>query len=305
MFIAVLIFTGLRAACEPSFLIIGHRGASGHRPEHTIEAYTLAIEQGAHYIEPDLVATKDGHLIARHENEISQTTDVKEKFPSRLKTKTIDGENITGWFTEDFTLAEIKTLKARERLPSRSNKFDNQFRIPTFDEVAELAKKKGVGIYPEMKHPSYFRSIGLELEKKLAAALKKHKLENKEAKVFVQSFELESLKKFAELSPNIRRILLVHDQKSLPKPLSSLKGVVYGIGPNKRLIIPEVDGKLGTPTDLVKEAHAAGLKVHPYTFRGDPPFLHPVYKGNPAAEYLEFKKLGVDGVFTDFPDQAK
>lgn len=155
-------------------IIIGHRGASGHRPEHTLASYELAVQQGADYVEPDLVLTKDGVLIARHENEISGTTDVEAKFPDRKATKRVDGTEISGWLTEDFTLAEIKTLRARERLPFRSKAHDGQFDVPTFDEVIALAawlsseRGRPVGLYPETKHPSYFRSIGRPLEEPLA-----------------------------------------------------------------------------------------------------------------------------------------
>ena len=189
------------AALPPDVpLIIGHRGASGHRPEHTLESYRLAVQMGADFIEPDLVSTSDGILIARHENEIGGTTDAADRFPDRKRTKTIDGQSITGWFTEDFTLAEIKTLRARERLAFRSHEFDGRFDVPTFDEVIELAEKLRtasgglVGIYPETKHPTYFRGIGLPLEERLLASLRKHGWNDRKAPVFIQSFEAGNLR---------------------------------------------------------------------------------------------------------------
>ena len=192
--------SALIAAAPPGILIIAHRGASGHRPEHTLEAYSLAIDMGADVIEPDIVATKDGALVARHENEIGTTTDVAEKFPDRKTTKTVDGASITGWFTEDFTLAELKTLRARERLAFRSHAYDGQFVIPTFDEVIELADRRSasagrrIGVYPETKHPTYFRSIGLPLEQRVLDVLATHGKQSRADLVFVQSFEPSSLR---------------------------------------------------------------------------------------------------------------
>src|SRR5688500_9127596 len=188
----VLLASAIVTAAAPDVLIIGHRGASGHRPEHTIESYTLAIAMDADYIEPDLVSTKDGVLVARHENEIGGTTDVAEKFPARKTTKTIDGQSITGWFTEDLTLAEIRTLRAKERLPFRSHERDGLYPVPTFDEVLALADAKSretgrtIGVYPETKHPTYFRSIGLPLEPPLLETLAKHGKRDRTAPVFIQ-----------------------------------------------------------------------------------------------------------------------
>lgn len=183
-------------------LVLGHRGASGERPEHTLAAYELAIAQGADFIEPDLVSTKDGVLIARHENEISGTTDVatRPEYANRKTTKIIDGISYTGWFAEDFTLAEIKTLRAIERLPFRNQSFNGQFEIPTLQEVIDLAKRKSaetgrtIGIYPETKHPTYHDSIGLSLEEPLVATLKKNGWDQKDSPVFIQSFEVGNLK---------------------------------------------------------------------------------------------------------------
>jgi glycerophosphoryl diester phosphodiesterase len=292
-------------------LIIGHRGASGHRPEHTLEGYRLAAEMGADFIEPDLVSTKDGVLIARHENEIGGTTDVEAKFPSRRTTKTVDGQAITGWFTEDFTLAEIRTLRAKERLPFRSHAYDGQFAIATFDQVIELAQQLGrelnrpIGVYPETKHPTYFRNIGLPLEEKLIASLAKHEWNRKGAPVFIQSFEPGSLQ-LLRGKTTVRLIQLTSDASMVDTAgLKKIAEYADGIGPEKRLIVPiGADGSIGTPTDLVQRAHAAGLLVHIWTIRVDKEFLPAGYHGRGEAEYEQFRDLGVDGLFTDFPDVA-
>lgn len=205
--VAVILGAALVSAAPMSeILIIAHRGASGHRPEHTIESYTVGIAMGADYIEPDLVPTKDGVLIARHENEISGTTDVADKFPARKTTKTIDGQSITGWFTEDFTLAELKTLRARERIPDirpDNTRFDGQETIPTLQEVIDLVRREGrgrVGLYPETKHPTYFREIGLALEEPLVEILHRNGFRNPRSKVFIQSFEVANLKKLRTMT---------------------------------------------------------------------------------------------------------
>jgi glycerophosphoryl diester phosphodiesterase len=292
-------------------LIIAHRGASGHRPEHTLEAYRLAVEMGADFIEPDLVSTKDGVLIARHENEIGGTTDVGDRFPDRKRTRTVDGQSMTGWFTEDFTLAEIKTLRARERLAFRSHAYDGQFQIATFDQVIELAQQLGkkvgrpVGVYPETKHPTYFRGIHLPLEEKLLASLQAHGWNRREAPVFIQSFEQENLRALRKQT-RVRLIQLVSAAAMLEGDgLRNIATYADGIGPEKRLVVPvTADGSLGTPTDLVTRAHAAGLLVHIWTIRADKEFLPAGYHGRPEAEFEQFRQLGVDGVFTDFPDLA-
>jgi glycerophosphoryl diester phosphodiesterase len=292
-------------------LIIGHRGASGHRPEHTLEGYRLAAEMGADFIEPDLVSTKDGVLIARHENEIGGTTDVEVKFPARRTTRTIDGQTVSGWFTEDFTLAEIKTLRARERLPFRSHAYDGQFAIPTFDEVIELAQRLGrelnrpIGVYPETKHPTYFRGIGLPLEEKLIASLAKHGWDRKDAPVFIQSFEPDSLR-LLRGKTSVSLIQLTSDASMLDAAgLKRIAAYADGIGPEKRLVVPiGADGSVGAPTDLVQRAHAAGLLVHIWTIRVDKQFLPAGYHGRAEAEFEQFRDLGVDGIFTDFPDVA-
>jgi glycerophosphoryl diester phosphodiesterase len=309
-------------------LVIGHRGACGYRPEHTLASYELAVELGADYIEPDLVSTKDGVLVARHENEIGGTTDVAQKFPDRKTKKTIDGKEVGGWFTEDFTLAELKTLRAKERLEFRDHTFDGKFEIPTFDQVIELAKKKSaekgrtIGIYPETKHPTYFRTIGLPLEEPLVKALKAAGWDKADSPVFIQSFEyanLKALKKMIDVplvflmeEPDMQPydFVVAGDKRTYadltkPEELKAIATFAKGIGPWKRLIVGENSDKtLKAPGSLVQDAHAAGLVVHPYTFRNEPRYLAADYKGDPQAEYLQFFKLGVDGLFSDFSDTA-
>jgi glycerophosphoryl diester phosphodiesterase len=292
-------------------LIIGHRGASGYRPEHTLEAYRLAAEMGADFIEPDLVSTRDGVLIARHENEIGGTTDVAARFPDRKTTKLVDGQSIAGWFAEDFTLAEIKTLRATERLAFRSHEFDGRFQVPTFDEVVDLAQQLGrelgspVGVYPETKHPAYFRGIGLALEERLLASLDRRGWNSREAPVFIQSFDASSLK-ILRATTKVRLIYLTGDPALVAgEALSEAAAFADGIGAEKRLLIPvKADGTLGEPTDLVARAHAAGLLVHAWTVRIDREFQPAAYRGRPEAEFERLREIGVDGVFTDFPDVA-
>jgi glycerophosphoryl diester phosphodiesterase len=307
----LLMLLALAAALPVRPLIIGHRGASGHRPEHTLASYRLGAEMGADFVEPDLVSTKDGVLIARHENDISGTTDVATRFPDRKTTKTVDGQAITGWFSEDFTLAEIKTLHANERLATRSHAYDGQFPIATFDEVIELAQALGrelgrpIGIYPETKHPTYFRNIGLPLEEKLLAALEAHGWNRRESPVFIQSFEDGNLRALRKKT-RVRLIQLVSTPATLDAAgLKDIASYADGIGAEKRLVVPvAADGTLQPPTDLVARAHAAGLLVHIWTIRIDKEFLPAGYRGNADAEFAQFRTLGVDGVFTDFPDVA-
>jgi glycerophosphoryl diester phosphodiesterase len=301
----------LEAVADQGVLIIAHRGASGHRPEHTIESYTLAIAMGADFVEPDLVRTKDGVLIARHENEIGGTTDVAEKFPSRKASKQIDGQAVTGWFTEDLTLAEIKTLRAKERLPFRSHERDGLYEVPTFDEVIALADAKSketgrpIGVYPETKHPTYFRSIGLPLEQVVLDTLARHGKRTRADAVFIQSFEPSSLQMLRPLT-TLRLIqLLDQGADASPARLAEIAKYADGIGPNTRLVIPaNADGTLREPTTLVGDAHRAGLLVHVWTLRSEPVFLSPTYGGDPLKEYRQFADLGVDGIFGDFPDVA-
>ena len=310
--VAVILGAALVSAAPMSeILIIAHRGASGHRPEHTIESYTVGIAMGADYIEPDLVATKDGVLVARHENEIGGTTDVAEKFPARKTTKTIDGQSITGWFTEDLTLAEIRTLRAKERLPFRSHERDGLYPVPTFDEVLALADAKSretgrtIVVYPETKHPTYFRSIGLPLEPPLLETLAKHGKRDRTAPVFIQSFEQRNLE-LLRPQTTLRLVLLLEPTAGVsPARLAEIRTFADGIGPNSRLIVPaNADGTLREPTTLVADAHKAGLFVHVWTLRSEPAFLSPTYGGDPIKEYRQFAALGVDGIFGDFPDVA-
>nr|WP_232837413.1 glycerophosphodiester phosphodiesterase [Lentzea terrae] len=321
-------------------IVIGHRGASAYRPEHTLAAYELAARMGADYIEPDLVPTKDGKLVARHENEIGGTTDVsvKPEFFDRKKTKTIDGTQVTGWFTEDFTLAELKTLRAKERIPAirpRNTLYDGRFEVPTLQEVIDLTKRlsrelhREIGIYPETKHPTYFKTIGLALEPKLVDVLNRNGLNRRNAKVYVQSFEVSNLK---ELNRSLRvpLVQLVNasgapydfvvggDKRTYadlvtPAGLREIRGYADGVGLHKDLIIPrDAAGFLKQPTTVVKDAHKVGLDVHSWTFRNENSFLPADFRSSadPAAygrafeEYDVFYKTGIDGLFADNPDTA-
>ena len=309
-------------AAEARPLVIAHRGASGHRPEHTLAGYALAISMGADFIEPDLVSTKDGVLIARHENEIGGTTDVASKFADRKRAKVVDGDTVRGWFTEDFTLAEIKSLRARERLPFRSHQYDGQFEVPTFEEVLALADSAGrrrgrvVGVYPETKHPTYFRNIGLPLEPKLLGALRAHGLDRRDAPVFIQSFEVGNLK-MLHTETNVRLVQLVSggerpydfvvsgdkrkfDDLLTPAGLREIATYAFAIGANTRLVIGADSAAVASR--LVNNAHAAGLLVHVWTLRPETVFLPKRYGGNPLAEVRELAAFGVDGIFGDYPD---
>jgi glycerophosphoryl diester phosphodiesterase len=328
------------AATPPAIagpLIIAHRGASGYRPEHTLESYALAARMGAGSIEPDLVATRDGVLVARHENEIGGTTDVAghPEFAGRRTTKTIDGAELTGWFTEDFTLAELKTLRARERIPHlrpANSGFDGRFEVPTFQEVLDLRTRlsselgRPIGVYPETKHPTYFRSIGLPLEPELVRALTDAGLNHGDAPVFVQSFETGNLRALAgELEVPLVQLLgakgtrpagdgRTYAELATPAGLRDVARYAAGVGPSKDHIVPRTaDAGSAPPTAFVDDAHAAGLVVHPYTFRRENAFLprelrssaDPAGIGDLAAELRLFLALGVDGVFTDNPDVAR
>jgi glycerophosphoryl diester phosphodiesterase len=312
-------------------IIIAHRGASGERPEHTLASYTLAIEQGADFIEPDLVLTKDGVLVARHENEISETTGVAEhpEFAGRKTTKSIDGKQFTGWFTEDFTLAELKTLRAKERLPmlrKANTAFDGRFEIPTFEEIIQLAQAKEketgrrIGLYPETKHPSYFAQLGLPHEAPLLELLDRYGYREKTDSVFIQSFEVGNLKAL-RVKSRLRLIQLMdgeggppdlpdmpYAEMATPEGLKAIATYADGIGPNKAMVIPRtLIGNLGQPTTLVTDAHKAGLAVHPWTFRRENFFLplgqrsglNPAAHGDLATEIKAFIAAGVDGLFSD------
>jgi glycerophosphoryl diester phosphodiesterase len=325
-------------------IVIGHRGACGFRPEHTLASYELAVEQGADYIEPDLVSTRDGVLIARHEPEISGTTDVAVKFPDRKTTRMVDGAVVEGWFADDFTLEEIKTLRARERLAFRDQSFDGRFEIPTFQEVIDLARRKSretgrtIGIYPETKHPTYFHERGLAFEQKLVDILHRNGYAGKDAAVFIQSFEVSNLKKLSTMT-DVPLVQLTDatgvapdgsvrynqpydfvgsgDRRTYgdllsPGGLREIATYADAIGPWKRSIVsvrgaePNGDADKTTlpPTDLVDQAHGAGLLVHPYTFRNEAQFIAADYRGDPLNEYRQFFDLGVDGLFSDFPVTA-
>ncbi len=322
-------------------LVIAHRGASGYRPEHTLAAYELGARMGADYVEPDLVSTKDGVLVTRHENEISGTTDVADRpqFASRRTTKVIDGQSLTGWFTEDFTLRELRTLRAKERIPDirqRNTIYNGRYQVPTFQEVIDLTRRlsreldREIGIYPETKHPTYFRSIGLPLEEPLVRALRRNRLDRKRSKVFVQSFETSNLKAL-DRRIDTPLVQLLGSKRSrpfdfvakgdtrtyadlaTPAGLREIARYADGVGPSKDYIVPrDPSGNSQSPTTFVRDAHRAGLVVHPYTFRNENTFLprelrssgDPAAYGNAFGEYSQFYGLGVDGVFSDNPDTA-
>ena len=329
-------------------LVIGHRGASALRPEHTLASYGKAIADGADYVEPDLEMTKDGVMVARHENEISGTTDVADhpEFANRKTTKTVDGKAITGWFTEDFTLAELKTLRARERLSQlRSTKYDGEFQIPTLDEIIDFVAAESavvgrpIGIIPEIKHGTYFQKLGLPMEDKLLATLAAHSY-TRSAPVEIQSFEIANLKYLhAKLGgaqarhehPNIRLLQLIEQESKAqpydvivaggtlsygdmmkPAGLREIATYADAIGPATRSIIPLLaDGTLGRPTALVHDAHAAGLELHPYTFRPENQFIAKNFwqgsdpktfnEAGSVAEIRAYLDAGIDAFFTDDP----
>jgi glycerophosphoryl diester phosphodiesterase len=313
-------------------IIIAHRGASGYRPEHTLAAYELAIALGADYIEPDLVSTKDGVLIARHENEISETTDVANhrEFAHRQTTKIIDGESKTGWFTEDFTLAELKTLRAKERIPqlrSHNVLYDGLFEIPTLQEIINLVKDKSaemsraIGIYAETKHPSYFKSIGLPLETPLLATLTANGYQGANAPVYIQSFEVSNLQDLSKKTdlPLVQLLnitgksydFVINGNDSTYADLVTASGLekitkyAQAIGVHKNLLVSkDSTGKLLSPTSLIINAHRFDLLVHAWTFRNEDYFLPLDFQGNPQGEYELFFNLGIDGVFSDYPDTA-
>lgn len=342
----ILVMSAPLAAKEASIaakvLVIGHRGASALRPEHTLASYSKAIADGADFIEPDLVMTRDGALVARHENEISGTTDVAKhpEFAGRKTTKSIDGNNVTGWFTEDFTLAELKTLRARERLPQfRSTQYDGQFQIPTLDEIIDFVAAQSatygrpIGIIPEIKHGTYFQKIGLPMEQRVLTTLDAHAY-TRTAPVEIQSFEIANLRylrgKLGKNHPNIRLLQLIDDADTQPFDVVAAGGKLRyadmltpaglrdiatyadAIGPNTRAIIPLAsDGSLGEPTSLVHDAHAAKLEVHPYTFRPENHFQAKNFwqgtdpkqfnENGSVAEIRAYLDAGIDAFFTDDP----
>jgi glycerophosphoryl diester phosphodiesterase len=361
---AVVSFAEERTLTGERALVVGHRGASGHLPEHTIEAYRLAIEFGADFIEPDLVSTKDGALVARHEPMLSGTTDVAERpeFAARKTTRKLDGVDTTDWFAGDFTLAEIKTLRAKQAMADRDQSHNGKYAIPTLQEVIDLAKAESarlnrtVGIYPETKHPLFHAAIGLPLEDGLLEALGKAVWTDRSSPVIIQSFETANLK-YLRGKTGVRLVQLVDGDDvdkdgrvTLAPPyerpydfvvtgdkrtnkdlltkegLAEIKTYADGVGPWKPYILAgkqtdrnndgkpddlngdgaadERDRTLAEPTSVVADAHAAGLFVHTWTFRSEPKRLMADFKGDPAAEYKAFFALGIDGLFSDFPDAA-
>ncbi|KPF71902.1 glycerophosphodiester phosphodiesterase [Bosea sp. AAP35] len=359
----VLAQTAVPTVAPQKLLIVGHRGASGYRPEHTLEAYKLAIEQGADFIEPDLVATKDGVLIARHEPMMSGTTDVstRPEFASRKTTRKVDGVDTNDWFAGDFTLAEIKTLRAKQAFADRDQSHNGKFEIPTFQDIIDLAKSesarlgRSIGIYPETKHPIFHSAIGLPLEDRLLDALKAAGWTEKTSPVIIQSFETANLK-YLRGKTNVRLFQLVDaddvdkdggivlaapfdkpydfvvtGDKRTFKDLVTAEGLkeiatyADGVAPwkpyllagkqmigadgkpqdlNKDGAIDERDRVLLPPTDVIKNARAAGLQIHTWTFRSEPKRLASDFKDDPVAEYRAFLALGIDGLFSDFPDIA-
>ncbi|TDC74893.1 glycerophosphodiester phosphodiesterase [Streptomyces hainanensis] len=325
----------------PTPTVVAHRGASGYRPEHTLGSYQLGLDMGADIVEQDLVPTRDGHLVCRHENDISGTTDVADhpEFADRRTTKTVDGQSLTGWFTEDFTLAELKTLRATERIPDqrRNNTlYDGRWTIPTFEEVLRWADEQGrkrdrpVWLYTETKHPTYFRSLGLGLEQPLARLLRRYGRDRASARLLLQSFEPTSMQRMAELVDTPRVVLLSSaesrpwdlQQKGDPRTVADLvtpsglreiSRYAQGIGPTLDLVIPRrSDGSLAEPTRLVSQAHTAELLVHPYTLRNENRFLPAEYRrgddpnayGDVFGALRTYFRTGIDGVFADHPDTA-
>ena len=321
-------------------LVLAHRGASGYRPEHTLGAYRLAVRQCADYIEPDVVSTADGVLVDRHEPEIGGTTDVEDhpEFADRETTKVIDGVSYTGWFTDDFTYAELRTLKAEERLPDlrpENTRFDRAYRVPTLDQVIELAARSRtcdggrVGVIPETKHPTWFDARGLSLEEGVVASLEQHGYGDAADPSFIQSFEVANLVELDQATDAKLVQLLgcsgapydavaegdatTYADLVTPTGLSEVATYADAIGPCKDLVIPRRDGRLGEPTDLVADAHSSGLLVTPYTFRRENTFLprefrsssDPAAPGDLVGEIRVFLQTGIDGFFTDNPDTGR
>lgn len=321
--------------------VIGHRGTAGYRPEHTLGSYQHALDLGAHVIEQDLVPTKDGHLVCRHENDITATTDVADhrEFAARKATKTIDGVAVTGWFTEDFTLAELKTLRAKERLPAvrqRNTLYDGRWSVPTFEEVLQWAEREGrrlgrrVWLHTETKHPTYFRGLGLPLEDRVARLLRRYGRHRADSPQFLQSFEPSSIQRLSRLVDTPSVVLLsgagskpwdfvvsgdprTTDDLVKPAGLKWIASYAQGIGPTLDLIIPkDASGRLTKPTTLVADAHARGLVLHPYTMRNENTFLpadfrrgtDPTAYGDVFGAFKAYFATGIDAVFSDNADTA-
>lgn len=332
--------TASRSTYTCNRVIIAHRGASGYVPEHTLGSYALAITMGADYVEPDLVMTSDGHLVARHDNELSLTTDVSQRkeFADRYRTQAIDGATMSGWFSEDFTLAELKTLRVKERIPNirpGNSRMDGTFQIPTFQEIIDLVKsmqisqRRLIGIYPEIKHSTHFKSLGLSMELPVVQTFHSNGYRGSRAPVYIQSFEVNNLKELRNMT-SLRLLQLFDSKNSQPfDQVLHSTGLTYGqmatpeglrevslyanaVGPDKSYIIPrDANNRLGTPTSFVKDAHAVGLKVHPYTFRAENSFLPADFRsadpsdaafGDFAGELKAFFDTGIDGLFSDQPD---
>lgn len=322
----------LTASQASAQLVIAHRGASGERPEHTLAAYERAIDQGADYIEPDLVPTKDGVLVARHENEISGTTDVAERpeFADRRTSKVIDGQTYSGWFAEDFTLAELRSLRARERLPElrrESARFDRLYPVPTFAEIIALVTAKQaetgrtIGLYPELKHPAHALAAGYDLTAMLIAELEAAGLNREGAAVYIQCFEVGPLERLHTMTalPLIQLVSsnggppdrpgLHYADMLAPAGLRQIAGYAQGIGAELSLVADPS----GTPTGLVAAAHDAGLVVHGWTLRRENRFLPPAFRrgddpaatGDIAGAWRALRRLGLDGVFTDNPGDVR
>lgn len=330
---------GYRSLPVPT--VIAHRGASGYRPEHTLGSYRHALDLGAHVIEQDLVPTRDGHLVCRHENDITGTTDVADhpEFASRKTTKSVDGTSLTGWFTEDFTLAELKTLRAKERIPGTRQEntlYDGRWTIPTFEEVLRWAEEEGrrrgreIWLHVETKHPTYFRGLGLGLEERLARLLRRYGRHRAHSPVFLQSFEPSSIQRLAKLVDSPRVVLLsgagsrpwdfvqAGDPRTVadlvtPAGLRWIASYAQGVGPTLDLVIPkDASGRLGTPTALVRDAHAEGLILHPYTHRNENAFLPADFRrgtdpnayGDSFGALKRYLETGIDGIFSDNTDTA-
>jgi glycerophosphoryl diester phosphodiesterase len=311
-------------------LVIAHRGASGDRPEHTLAAYELAARLGADHIEPDLVSTADGVLVARHEAEIGQSTDIaaRPEFAELRTTKVVDGQEHTGWFVEDLTLAELRTLRAVERIPAvrpANTAYDGRYPVPTFAEIltlrARLSAELGreIGVYLETKHPRYFARLGLALEPALVAELSAAGLNRADAPVFVQSFEVANLRMLRGMTP-VPLVQLIdsvgapadgtprtYADLATPAGLAGIARYAAAVGVHKSLVLPRWGGE---PTTLVTDAHTAGLAVHVWTFRDENRFLPPALRsphgpsGDAMSEYHAYSRAGVDGVFTDHPATA-
>lgn len=309
--IVFLLLTLLAADLEAQAdrpLVIAHRGASGYLPEHTLAGYALAIRMGADYIEPDLVLSKDGVLITRHDHYLSSSTDIAAHAEFFDRRKTIDGR--PDWYTEDFTLAEIKTLRARQTFPGRSKEHDGKYDIPTFQQVIDLVKResaasgRSIGLYPETKQPAYFKSLGYDMSAALLDILRRNELGSDRYPVFIQSFEADILKELSGRTdlPLVQLVTFARSAAGEPDPtrsnipLEELSAYAQVVAPMKRLLLSED----GTATTFVERAHLLGLSVHVWTFRDD---AYPTDLFSSAEEeQVFFLKLGIDAVFTDFPD---